>query len=542
MPEALSRCELLKCRPAHHYCPRLPTHTYRIISDLGIAAKRTHRGSRGGKSAKRARSLKKFVSLGLINARSVNKRAAEIHHFLHLTSIDVLAITETWFTIDHGSDDLWAFFPDGYSAVHVPRSGGKGGGVAILYRNTIRVDPPPSDLTISATTFEWLSLSLVVNSVSIRLIVVYRPPRSCIPIFLTEFSRLLDLLINMPGKLLVVGDFNLHVDLADDGPARRFRDLVDSYGLCQHVKEATHVHGHTIDLVLSRQSDNLVSDAFVSELIGDHFAVISVLRAHRPPLPRKVVSFRSLSSIDVDQLMADLKLIPMIAEPSSTMEGLIEQYNIGVAGVINSHAPTKTRSFAIRPENQWFSSDIAAMRRLCRKFECIWRRRGMAVDKEILLHHRRSLAGLISTAKSSFLRNKIAECGSDRRSLFSLLDRCLNGRKELTLPCHLSPGDLPTEFGHFFNRKIADIRADLDKLSSPTPPACEFTSPTTLSVFEPVNAAEIIELVLDCPSKSFFLDPIPTCLLKKVIHVLAKPIANLVNISLSSGEFPNSLK
>ena len=216
MPEALSRCELLKCRPAHHYCPRLPTHTYRIITDLGIAAKRTHRGSRCGKSAKRARSLKKFVSLGLINARSVNKRAAEIHHFLHLTSIDVLAITETWFTIDHGSDDLWAFFPDGYSAVHVPRSGGKGGGVAILY-----------------------------------------------------------LLIDMPGKLLVVGDFNLHVDLADDGPARRFRDLVDSYGLCQHVKEATHVHGHTLDLVLSRQSDNLVSDAFVSELIGDHFAVIS---------------------------------------------------------------------------------------------------------------------------------------------------------------------------------------------------------------------------------------------------------------------------
>ncbi len=110
--------------------------------------------------------------LGLINARSVNKRAAEIHYFLHSTFISVLAITETWFAIDHGSDDLRAFCPDGYSAVHVPRCGSKGGGVAILYRNTIRVDPPPLDLIISATTFEWLSLSLVVNSVSIRLIVV----------------------------------------------------------------------------------------------------------------------------------------------------------------------------------------------------------------------------------------------------------------------------------------------------------------------------------------------------------------------------------
>jgi hypothetical protein len=56
--------------------------------------------------------LKKFVSLGLINARSVNKRAAEIHYFLHSTSISVLTITETWFTIDHCSDDLRAFCPD----------------------------------------------------------------------------------------------------------------------------------------------------------------------------------------------------------------------------------------------------------------------------------------------------------------------------------------------------------------------------------------------------------------------------------------------
>jgi hypothetical protein len=166
----------------------------------------------------------------------------------------------------------------------------------------------------------------------------------------------------------------------------------------------------------------------------------------------------------------------------------------------------------------------------------------MTVDKEILLHHRRSLAGLISTAKSSFLRNKIAECGSARRSLFSLFDRCLTGRKELSLPRHSSPGDLATKFGHFFTRKIADIRADLEMLSLPTLPACEFASPTTLSVFEPVSAAEIIELVLDCPSTSSFLDPIPSCLLKKVIHVLAKPIANLLNISLSSGVFPSSLK
>jgi hypothetical protein len=61
-------------------------------------------------------------------------------------------------------------------------------------------------------------------------------------------------------------------------------------------------------------------------------------------------------------------------------------------------------------------------------------------------------------------------------------------------------------------------------------------------VFEPVSPAEICEMVDKCPAKSSFADPIPTNILKKIIHVLAKPFASLINLSLSSGVFPDSMK
>lgn len=57
-----------------------------------------------------------------------------------------------------------------------------------------------------------------------------------------------------------------------------------------------------------------------------------------------------------------------------------------------------------------------------------------------------------------------------------------------------------------------------------------------------VSPVDVVKLVKACPTKSCPLDPIPTALLKECIDVLATPIANIINHSLSSGVFPASLK
>lgn len=47
----------------------------------------------------------------------------------------------------------------------------------------------------------------------------------------------------MPGS----GDFNIHVDNAGDTDAIKFIDLLESYGLQQHVTSPTHKHDHTLE-------------------------------------------------------------------------------------------------------------------------------------------------------------------------------------------------------------------------------------------------------------------------------------------------------
>ena len=129
--------------------------------------------------------------------------------------------------------------------------------------------------------------ALTFNSVAVRLVVVYRPPKSNESCFIQEFSEYLELLSASTGKLLIMGDFNIHVDRPDLPVVAKFLSTLVIFGLNQHVVDATHIDGHTLDLVITRCSDDFIYDSFVSDLISDHFAVISVVRAHKPLLLKK---------------------------------------------------------------------------------------------------------------------------------------------------------------------------------------------------------------------------------------------------------------
>jgi hypothetical protein len=60
--------------------------------------------------------------------------------------------------------------------------------------------------------------------------------------------------------------------------------------------------------------------------------------------------------------------------------------------------------------------------------------------------------------------------------------------------------------------------------------------------FKEVTTEEIEGLMRSCPAKSSSRDPIPTGLVRKLADVLAALIARLVNLSHSTGMFPDEMK
>ena len=47
--------------------------------------------------------------------------------------------------------------------------------------------------------------------------------------------------------LIVVGDFNVWVDVEGDRDAKKLLTLMHAYGLTQLIREPTHIAGHTLD-------------------------------------------------------------------------------------------------------------------------------------------------------------------------------------------------------------------------------------------------------------------------------------------------------
>lgn len=191
---------------------RLPVWALINIKQLGLAAYSTPRGCRSGRDARAARARKRYPCVGLVNSRSVRNKIDVIQDRITVAQLDILALTETWLT-DEDNGILRSLCPAGYSAVSAPRHGRRGGGVALIHRDSFVAKVKTRHPGISS--FEYLDIQMSYGSSSLRLLVLYRPPSASTAQFLLDFSVLVGSLA-ASNNALILGDFNLRFGDADD--------------------------------------------------------------------------------------------------------------------------------------------------------------------------------------------------------------------------------------------------------------------------------------------------------------------------------------
>ena len=175
---------------------------------------------------------------------------------------------------------------------------------------------------------------------------------SSLSLFFEEFPRFLENLAIASGSLLLAGDFNFHVDNVGDSSASRFINLLEAFNLKQHITQPTHKSGHTLDLIITRDEDDVARNFTVFDpVISDHLAVCCTLSIPKVTFERKQVLFRRLKSIDMEQLREDIKNSPLVDsdDMSSDLDDLTRQYNTVLFELLDKHAPLKNRIITLRP-------------------------------------------------------------------------------------------------------------------------------------------------------------------------------------------------
>jgi exonuclease III len=153
-------------------------------------------------------------------------------------SVDVLGITETWLTTRETTAGLAEMTPPGFSLFQIPRAGRRGSGVGLLVSSTLKFTPitlPPQ------SSFEAISGKIECGRVCLNILNIYRPPGST-STFFEELQDIFSYMSTLPNDLVLMGDFNLHVD-TPSSDTDQFNDILESFDLEQRVDFPTRIHG-----------------------------------------------------------------------------------------------------------------------------------------------------------------------------------------------------------------------------------------------------------------------------------------------------------
>lgn len=293
--------------------------------------------------------------------------------------------------------------------------------------------------------------------------------------------------------------------------------------MIQHVKTPTHNRGHLLDLVITRNSDAVISNvSSSSQLPSDHVVITGRISVLRPKPTRIFVNHRKLRNIDLCAFSECICATTLITEPCLDLDSLVHQYNTDLTNTLDMHAPKRPRFVTVRPHAPWFDDSLREAKAKKRRYERKYRSSGLEIDKQIFRDYCDSYYRRLNDAKTSYHRNRFSN--ADQRSLFRDVDIMTREKRSNIFPSSLA--DQTNQFLTYFNDKTRNLCNKLSEL-----PALElniylppYGCSSCFSSFSPVTETHIKQIVMKSPTKFCELDPIQTVILKECLHVLLAPI------------------
>ena len=269
-------------------------------------------------------------------------------------------ITETWIKETDDINLTKEIPPMGYNIISHPHKTSKqGGGLALTYRNTIKLQDK-TDNTRNYETMEHSNFNILFAGTKINLHLVYRIPSTSVLKFCEELTDILEDHIRLDtGRIVFTGDFNIHIDEPQDSDTVTFSYFLDSFNLVNHVKGPTHISGHTLDLMITEHDQPLIEGIATGHILSDHCFVDSILTVYHTKPPIKKIRYRKLKDIDSKKFNRDVmnKMIELL-DPAMELSSLVTEYDKRLIGVLDKHAPLKEKKVKQSYSQPWFNEKI----------------------------------------------------------------------------------------------------------------------------------------------------------------------------------------
>ena len=417
-----------------------------------------------------------------------------------------------------------------------------------IYKESIEIHKLP---TTKFKVLEMMDLKLVAKDRNIRLVPVYRPPRSLnrkypISDFYDDMDKLVSQYKTTKEEVIFCGDYNVHVNKPNEAEARRFSSIIELAELRQHVTGKTHINGNTLDLVMSDMESRSITKCEVDDFLSDHAVVLIELNMVKPPKSTKRVRFRKNKNVDLELLGKQIDENLRKTEDIENLEQLVDSFNQALSDAYDKQAPQIEKNIIIRPPTPWTYDDIKKDKATRRNLERQWRQTGLQIDRDRYREFLNSFNHKLNEFRNNQYAEMIERNKDDPAALFKVINKSLHRNQATPMPSGLTNQQLADKFSQFFTEKIDKIRTGIDDQMNDSADEVEQeevpATKSTFSEFVLLSEEEVKKIILSFPNKQCGLDPLPLSMLKECLPVTLGHITRIVNLSLRIGDLPPNLK
>ena len=417
---------------------------------------------------------------------------------------------------------------------------------------------------------------MLKNLQPITVGVFYRPPNY--NKFLEELNNDFNKLYTEKNEVIILGDLNINLlqndnyilnlkNSVDSQTAythpliKQYRQFISNFGLTQIIKEPTRITCDTstlIDHILINSDDKISQYGVIDIGLSDHQMIYCTRKLVRNKTGvEKYIESRSLKNYSVDDYERALKDLDFPNyEIFSDVDIAYFDFIQRLTSVLDEIAPLK-KSRTKNNSQEWFDGEVAEQIVIRDKNFKKFKKSKLHVDREIFLESKKKVSELIKSKKQAFFENKLNENVGNPKGLWRTIHSlglpkkspkasniCLNQNGENIF----SPQSTAEIFKDFFSN-IANNLAT--KLPVPTD---KFGDHFVSSFYKKLNiksnfhftptTKETVHKILNNleASKAPGIDNIKSMFLKDGAKILAAPIAQLCNLSMSTTTFPSECK
>jgi len=518
---------------------------------------------------------KKGLHFVHLNCNSLLSKIEEIRQFVLDFKPHVICFSET--KIDSSVTSAEVLI-DGYSTIRRDRNR-HGGGVACYVNNSIHYNER-SDFPCD---FENIFIDILLpKTTPILFGVVYRPPKTL------NFDELLSNSIANSGsfdkqEVYILGDTNYNLldrknklilkkgyRFSNDESnyttplylIKKYVELLRTYGLTQVIEEPTRTTDKTstlLDHILVNTPSKVVQSGVLSKCISDH-DIIYMTRKHQNIKTGKhsAVKIRSMKNYTKELFIQKLNEIQF--PDYSIFENVNEAYSDFVTkfmSVIDSICPL--RQVRIKTNTKpWFDGNILEAIRVRDKLRKKHKKSGLQVDFEMFKDAQKYAKKLTKLKKCTYIKDQLRENIAKPSKLWKVLKSiglpskanntakvCLKNKDNALL---FEPKETSNVFKEFYENLSQSL---VDKL--PSAPN-KFNLNTTKTFYERLNLSNTFNLrevdqafvlkMLESTNanKAPGIDKLPGIFIKDGASLLAAPLTQLINLSISFSIFPDPFK